>query len=201
MISVEPEDLLYGYVHGIFPMAETDGTIYWYAPDPRAVIPLESYRPARSLRPVLNKGVFEIRVDSAFEEVIRHCAAPRKYEKVTWISEGIIQAYTELHHNGFAHSVEAYREGRLVGGLYGVSIGAAFFGESMFHVESNASKVAFHYLIGILRSGGFRLLDTQFINDNVKRFGAVEISKGQYLHLLRLACKETATFAWKGSGA
>ncbi len=194
MKEVSAEDLIYGYIHGVFPMAEKDGTLYWYSPDPRAVIPIEGYKVSRSLRPVLNKGLFEVQINQCFEVVMRHCAAPRKYERETWISEGLIMAYCELHAMGYAHSVECYQEGRLVGGLYGVSIGAAFFGESMFHLVSNASKIAFHYLMQILRAGNYRLLDTQFMNPNVQRYGAVEIAREDYLKKLRKACSIKADF-------
>ena len=187
MNQLTADDLVYGYVNGIFPMADADGTLYWYSPDPRAIIPIDTYRPAKSLRPVLNKRQFEIRIDHDFEGVMRQCAAPRPQESGTWISEDIIKAYTDLHALGLAHSVEAYQHGQLVGGLYGVSIGAAFFGESMFHTVSNASKVAFHALIELLRECSFRLLDTQFMNDNVRRFGAVEIPKLEYVGRLRQA--------------
>ena len=179
------DDLIYGYINGIFPMADADGSLYWYSPDPRAIIPIDTYRPARSLRPILNKNAFEIRINRNFENVMRHCAAPRVQEEGTWISEDIIRAYTQLHDLGMAHSIETYLDGKLVGGLYGVAIGAAFFGESMFHQVNNASKVAFHALIGILRERNFKLLDTQFINDNVRRFGAVEIPKAEYMARLR----------------
>ncbi|GHB66875.1 leucyl/phenylalanyl-tRNA--protein transferase [Persicitalea jodogahamensis] len=187
MNQLTADDLIYGYINGIFPMADADGTLYWYSPDPRAIIPIDSYRPAKSLRPTLNKRKFEIRINCDFEGVMRQCAAPRTQEDGTWISEDIIKAYTDLHDLGMAHSVEAYQKGQLVGGLYGVSIGAAFFGESMFHTVSNASKVAFHALIEVLRERNFRLLDTQFMNDNVRRFGAVEIPKLEYIGRLRQA--------------
>ena len=187
MNQLTADDLIYGYINGIFPMADADGSMYWYSPDPRAIIPIDSYRPSKSLRPVLNKNVFEIQINRNFEGVMRQCAAPRIQEEGTWISEDIIRAYTRLHNLGMAHSIETYQEGKLVGGLYGVAIGAAFFGESMFHQVSNASKVAFHTLVGILRERNFKLLDTQFINDNVRRFGAIEISKVEYLARLRQA--------------
>lgn len=193
MAKLTAEQLIYGYRQGAFPMDE-DGMLYWYAPDPRAIIPLDTYKPAKSLRPILNKNTFEIRINCNFEAVMRSCATPRSEEDSTWISEEIIEAYTKLHLLGFAHSVEAYSENKLVGGLYGVAIGAAFFGESMFHTVSNASKVAFHYLIQILLQQGYKLLDTQFINDNVKRFGAIEIPKAMYAELLREALKEQAHF-------
>lgn len=175
-------------------MADSDLKLYWYSPDPRAIIPLETYRPSRSLRPVLNAGRFEIKVDSAFEQVMRACALPRSEEEGTWISEEIIQAYTQLHHQGLAHSIESYENGQLVGGLYGVSLGGAFFGESMFHKVSNASKVAFHYLIEILKGFEFDLLDTQFINENVRRFGAIEISKSEYMNRLHKAVTKKVRF-------
>ncbi len=193
-MQLTPDLLIEGYVNGIFPMAETDGTIYWYAPDPRAVIPIETYRSPKSLRPVLNKNLFQVRVDTNFEGVVRGCALPRGTEDSTWISEEIIESYTRLHREGFAHSVEVYLEDRLVGGLYGVAIGAAFFGESMFHLADNASKVSFHFLMTILKKQGYQLLDTQFINDNVKRYGAVEIPKSSYMNLLRKAVAGRAKF-------
>lgn len=194
MKEVSADDLIYGYIHGVFPMAEKDGTLFWYSPDPRAIIPLENYKPARSLRPVINRRVFEVRINTNFEAVMRHCAAPRKYETETWISEELIGTYTELHKMGYAHSVECYLDGELAGGLYGVSLGAAFFGESMFHLASNSSKVAFHYLVQILKSGGYVLLDTQFINENVQRYGALEISRDEYLKRLRKAVTVKASF-------
>jgi leucyl/phenylalanyl-tRNA--protein transferase len=188
------DDLIYGYINGIFPMADADGTLYWYAPDPRAIIPLDTYKPARSLRPVLNQQQFDIRFNTAFTQVMRHCSEPRNDEDSVWISEEIVEAYTELHHMGLAHSVEAYQNNELVGGLYGVSLGSAFFGESMFHRVSNASKVAFHYLIVQLRKQRFTLLDTQFINDNVRRYGAIEIPKADYLKQLKIALVNEARF-------
>ncbi|MFN3783120.1 MAG: leucyl/phenylalanyl-tRNA--protein transferase [Spirosomataceae bacterium] len=195
MTKLTADDLIYGYMNGIFPMADVDGTIYWYAPDPRAVIPLENYKPSKSLKPILNKKQFEIRINADFKAVMQGCALPRNEEQETWISDEIIQAYSELHQLGFAHSVEAYIDNRLVGGLYGVAIGSAFFGESMFHLVPNASKVAFHYLIQILRTQGFQLLDSQFINDNVKRFGAIEITKYQYIKSLKTALEKKAHFS------
>jgi leucyl/phenylalanyl-tRNA---protein transferase len=195
MLDITAEDLLHGYINGIFPMAEADGTIYWYSPDPRAVIPISTYKPSKSLRPIINQNVFEIRVDYNFEAVMRGCAAPRSTEEGTWISEEIIAAYTALHKIGYAHSVEAYHNDQLVGGLYGVCIGGAFFGESMFSVESNASKIAFHYLMQILKINNFLLLDTQFINDNVKRYGAIEIPRETYLQQLKSALKLNSKFS------
>ncbi len=194
MNTLTTDDLIYGYINGIFPMADTDGSLYWYAPDPRAVIPIDTYKPARSLRPVLNQNRFEVRINTNFEQVMRHCSRPRSDDDGVWISEEIIDAYTELHHIGLAHSVETYIEDRLVGGLYGVSLGAAFFGESMFYHVSDAAKVAFHYLIIILRQQQYILLDTQFINDNVRRFGAIEIPRTDYLKQLKTALRQKARF-------
>lgn len=194
MTKLTPDDLIYGYINGIFPMADSDGTLYWYSPDPRAIIPIDTYKPPKSLRPLLNKNYFEIRFNHDFEGVMRGCAVARSDSDDTWISEEIINAYTGLNGIGLAHSVEAYLDNELVGGLYGVSIGAAFFGESMFYTQPNASKVAFHFLIQTLRQQGFELLDTQFINDNVRRFGAIEIPKFKYLNLLRQATAKKARF-------
>jgi leucyl/phenylalanyl-tRNA--protein transferase len=192
--SLTAEALIYAYTSGVFPMAERDGTIYWYRPDPRAIIPIDTYKPAKSLKPILNRDQFEIRIDTQFEAVMRACAAPRAYEEETWISEEIILAYVELFNMGFAHSVEAYEDGKLVGGLYGVHIGSAFFGESMFMLVSNASKVAFHYLIEILRANEFNLLDTQFMNDNVQRYGAIEIKRAEYERRLSRALLRASEF-------
>ncbi len=194
MDKLSADDLIYGYINGIFPMADADGTLYWYAPDPRAVIPIDGYKPAKSLRPVLNRNQFEVRINTAFADVMRGCSLPRSDDDSVWISEEIINAYTELHHMGLAHSVETYIDNRLVGGLYGVSLGSAFFGESMFNRVSNASKVAFHHLILILRQQEFTLLDTQFINENVRRYGAIEIPKADYLKQLRTALRRKTQF-------
>lgn len=194
MNKLTADDLIYGYINGIFPMADADGTLYWYSPDPRAIIPIDTYKPSKSLRPVLNKRLFDIRINADFEQVMRHCAVPRSEDDNTWISDEIISAYTELHRMGLAHSVEAYIDNQLVGGLYGVAIGSVFFGESMFHHVPNASKVAFHHLIQILREQQFELLDTQFINDNVKRYGAIDISKRDYADLLKKALRHKARF-------
>jgi leucyl/phenylalanyl-tRNA--protein transferase len=192
--SLSGEALIYAYTSGVFPMAEADGTIYWYRPDPRAIIPIDTYKPVKSLKPILNRGQFEIRIDTQFEAVMRACAAPRTYEQETWISEEIIAAYVELFEMGFAHSVEVYEQGDLVGGLYGVHIGSVFFGESMFMKVSNASKVAFHYLIEILRANEFGLLDTQFMNDNVQRYGAIEIKRSAYEKLLSKSLLRASEF-------
>jgi leucyl/phenylalanyl-tRNA---protein transferase len=194
MPKLTADDLIYGYMNAVFPMSETDGTLYWYSPDPRAIIPIDTYKSPKSLRPAINQKRFEIKINTDFEGTMRGCAQVRNDGDSTWISEEIIEAYTDLHYLGLAHSVEAYQDNQLVGGLYGVSIGAAFFGESMFYRVSDASKVAFHSLIEILKHQHFKLLDTQFINDNVRRFGAIEIPKINYLRLLKIALSHKAYF-------
>ena len=188
------ETLVYAYASGVLPMAEETGEILWYSPDPRAIIPIQSYQPAKSLRPFINQKRFEIRIDTSFEQVMRNCALPRPTENETWISEEMIAAYTELHRMGLAHSVEAWQDGKLVGGLYGVALGAAFFGESMFSFVSNSSKIAFHYLVQILREQNYQLLDSQMMNDNVLRYGAIDIPRSAYLRRLAKALKSTCHF-------
>ncbi len=192
--KLEPEDLLLGYINGIFPMAEPNGTIYWYSPDPRCIIPINTYKITHSLKPILNKKIFEVRFNTCFKEVITACAKPRTTETDTWISEEIIQAYTSLNKLGYAISVEVFKDNILVGGLYGIIIGKAFFGESMFYTVPNASKVAFHSLMELLQENNFVLLDSQFINDNVKRYGAIEIPKNEYIKLLKKATSKIKIF-------
>ncbi len=180
-------------------MASKSGQIDWYCPDPRAIIPLETYKPSKSLRNILNKNIFDIRINQQFEEVMRSCALPRSADDDTWISEEMIAVYTELHQLGYAHSVEAYVDNELVGGLYGACLGGVFFGESMFSKVSNASKVAFHYLIQILKTNDFELLDTQFINDNVLRYGAIEISQHEFKKRLKKGLAKSCLFAMSAS--
>jgi len=190
-----PDILLYGYSTGIFPMADSiTGEVQWYLPKMRAIIPIETFKPPRSLRQIIKKGIFEVRINTAFEEVMRQCATDRGDGLGTWISEEMIRAYTELHHLGYAHSVETYKDGVLVGGLYGVALGSAFFGESMFYRVSNASKVAFAALMERLRERHFTLLDSQFMNDNVRRFGAIEIPHHVYMERLKTALLTPASF-------
>ncbi len=191
------ELLLRAYASGIFPMVDPHtGAIEYYSPDPRAVIPLERFHVPKSLARVVAKGVFELRSDTAFERVIRACSERRPDRRETWLDERLIEAYLELHARGFAHSVEAYRDGQLVGGLYGVRIGAAFFGESMFSRPTlggtDASKVCLVELVTRLRSGGFTLLDTQFTTSHLERFGCVEIPREHYLELLADAIRRGA---------
>lgn len=180
------ENLLSGYRSGIFPMDTPEG-IGWYSPDPRGIIPLDDrFAVSRSLRSTLRKGVFEIRVDTAFAEVLRGCANREE----TWISEDFIRAYAALHDAGYAHSVECWRDGALVGGLYGVALKGAFFGESMFSRERDASKVALVALVERLRAGGFTLLDTQWWTPHLAQFGAYEVSAPTFSRLLRLAMRQ-----------
>ena len=167
-----PDVLLVAYRNGFFPMADPDThQIMWHRPDPRAVIPLDSIRVPRSLKQVIRKGTFNVTTDAAFTLVIKQCSL----RDDTWISDEIIEAYEELHQMGFAHSFEVWEADELVGGLYGVAINGAFFGESMFSRKSNASKVAFVHLVAHLNVCGFRLLDTQYINEFTAQLGAIEI--------------------------
>jgi leucyl/phenylalanyl-tRNA--protein transferase len=186
---IDTSILIAAYSQGIFPMSlgeDQGGEIGWFSPDPRGIIPLDAFSVPRRLARVVRQNRFEIRLDSAFEAVMHACAAsPRGDHEGTWISEEIIESYVALYARGLAHSVEAWREGKLVGGLYGVHLGSAFFGESMFHTETDASKVALAALVGRLRERGFTLLDTQWTTPHLEQFGAVEIPKTEYL--LRLA--------------
>lgn len=184
--------LLHAYRNAAFPMAMDDGEIAWFSPDPRAIIPLdEGFHVPHGLRRTLKKGRFELRVDAAFETVMRRCA--RRQE--TWINEEILASYLNLHRHGYAHSVEAWVDGNLAGGLYGVAIGGAFFGESMFHEVTDASKVALHALVTRLRERGFLLLDTQWKTGHLATFGAVEISRAEYRDRLERAVAKTCRFA------
>lgn len=199
-VQLDPETLLTAYANGAFPMADPDtGLIEYYQCDPRCVIPLdERFHVPKSLGRVVRSERFEIRTDTSFERVMRECATDRDEENRSWISDGIIAAYTKLHELGFAHSVEAWRDNELVGGLYGVSLGKAFFGESMFSRPTlggrDASKVCLVALVGILRKRGFVLLDSQYANDHVLQFGAIEIPAGEYMAILEPAVCEPA--AW-----
>jgi leucyl/phenylalanyl-tRNA--protein transferase len=186
-----PEILLTAYASGYFPMAVETGDIGWFSPDPRGVVPLDGFHAPRRLRRLVRQGRFEIRVDTAFAEVMAGCA---DREDGSWINDEILESYTELHRVGGAHSVEAWREGRLAGGLYGVALGGAFFGESMFHRETDASKVALVALVDRLVSRGYRLLDVQWMTPHLASFGAVEISRRTYLRRLRAALEVPCAF-------
>jgi leucyl/phenylalanyl-tRNA---protein transferase len=194
--TLSPDLLLYGYTTGIFPMADADSSeIQWYLPKFRAVLPLDgSFHLPRSLRQILRKNLFEIHINRNFRQVMEYCAVERGDGLGTWISDEMVAAYLELHRQGYAHSVEAYQDGKLVGGLYGVAMGGVFFGESMFHLVSDASKVALSSLVKRLTDRGFSLLDSQFMNDNVRRFGAIEIPHQEFLERLHAALKVRISF-------
>jgi leucyl/phenylalanyl-tRNA--protein transferase len=193
-----PVDLLLkAYASGVFPMAESaaDPEVFWVRPEVRGVIPLDTFHVPKSLRKAIRQERFEIRVDSDFAAVIDACAEERAERQSTWINAPIREAYVELFNRGHCHSVEAWRDGRLVGGLYGVRLGRAFFGESMFSREKDASKVCLVALVERLRERGFVLLDTQFTTEHLKRFGAVDVPRGRYESMLQEALKGDATFS------
>jgi leucyl/phenylalanyl-tRNA---protein transferase len=195
-VRITPELLLSAYAAGVFPMAESadDPELFWVDPHRRGILPLEAFHLSRRLRRVLRQGRFEIRCDNAFDAVIRGCAEAADKRPNTWINDEIVRLYGALFARGSAHSVECRRGGMLVGGLYGVSIGAAFFGESMFSHETDASKVALVHLVARLRLGGYRLLDIQFLTPHLARFGAIEISRGRYRRMLASALTYRASF-------
>jgi len=173
-------------------MAVEGGRIGWFSPDPRGILPLESFHVPGRLARVVRSGRFEVTVDQAFESVMRACAAQRP--EGTWISEEILQCYLAIHRLGLAHSVETWLDGQLVGGLYGVSIGGAFFGESMFHRVTDASKVALVALVDRLVRRGYRLLDTQWVTSHLEQFGAIEIPRRQYMVRLQQALQVECAF-------
>ncbi len=183
---LSPELLIRAYASGVFPMSESrsDSAIFWVDPKERGILPLDDFHVPKSLRKALKRNPFDIRTDTAFAEVIAACAQSSRGREDTWINDEIIRAYTELHHLGHVHSIECWQGDTLVGGLYGVRLGAAFFGESMFSRATDASKVALTHLVARLRLGGFKLLDTQFVTNHLKRFGAIEIPARDYLVLL-----------------
>jgi len=180
------------YREAIFPMALEDGSIGWFSPDPRGVIPLDGFHIPSRLARLLRQQRFEITADAAFEDVMRACAEDR--DEGTWISAEILECYTALHRLGLAHSVEVRRAGELVGGLYGVHLGGAFFGESMFHRETDASKVALAALVERLQRRSFSLLDVQWLTPHLARFGAIEIPRTEYVAQLKQALKKDCRF-------
>jgi len=184
-----PELVLHAYAEGIFPMAERadDSDLYWVSPELRGVLPLESFHIPKRLARTVRSDRFRVTSDAAFVDVMRACAEPVEGRPNTWINAEIIRLYTALHAAGHAHSIECWHEGKLVGGLYGVSLGGAFFGESMFSRERDASKVALVHLIARLKAGSYVLLDTQFLTRHLSQFGAVAISRQAYLARLRAA--------------
>ena len=188
--------LLRAYAAGIFPMADSaeDPEIFWVDPEWRGIIPLQGFHVPQRLKRTVRSGLFDIRCNTAFEAVIRGCAAPAADRPRTWINDEIVRLYTGLFRRGFAHSVEAWYEGDLVGGLYGVSLNGAFFGESMFSRVTDASKVALVHLVALLIRGGYTLLDTQFVTEHLQRFGAVEIPRTEYRKRLAAALQGHASF-------
>jgi leucyl/phenylalanyl-tRNA--protein transferase len=196
VVEITPEVLLKAYACGIFPMAESadDPGLHWHEPDERGVIPLDGLYISSRLARTVRSDRFEIRVNRDFEAVLDGCAEPQPGRTKTWINRRIRTLYCKLHDIGHCHSVEAYEDGVLVGGLYGVSLGCAFFGESMFHRARDASKVALVHLVARLNAGGFRLLDTQYVTDHLRTLGAIEIPKVHYHKLLEAALIGEADF-------
>ena len=185
-----PEELLGAYAHGLFPMAHDDGHLYWHDPDPRAIFPLQDIRPNARLRRFTRNEGYHCTVDRCFTTVMASCAD----RPSTWITPEMIAVYTALHRGGYAHSVETWHGDLLIGGIYGISIGGAFFGESMFSRAPNASKVAFHFLAAHLREQGFSLFDTQYINDHTRMLGALEIPREHFRVLLADALRRPVSF-------
>lgn len=188
---IPAELLLHAYRQAVFPMAMQNGEIGWFSPDPRAIIPIETFHVPHGLARTLKKGRFEIRINAGFETVMLACAKRAE----TWINDEIRESYVNLHHLGHAHSVETWLDGKLAGGLYGVSLGGAFFGESMFHEVTDASKVALHALVMRLRERGFSLLDTQWNTSHLQTFGATEIPRSEYRRLLTSCADDVCQFA------
>lgn len=187
-----PELILYAYAQGLFPMADSrEGEIGWYSPDPRAVFPLEAFHVPKNLAKTVRQGRFDIRIDTAFQTVMEACAEREE----TWISEAIVKVYTALHRKGFAHSVEAWQDGALVGGLYGVAIGGAFMGESMFSRATDASKVCLVHLVDRMKTRGFTLLDSQYPTEHLTQFGQTLIRRADYLRQLQAALGLPCRFA------
>ena len=196
MTEITADLVLKAYAYGVFPMAKSrgDSDVFWVQPKLRGILPLDDFHVSRSLRKRLRQGTFTVTIDQDFAGVMAGCAEAAEGRMDTWINDRIIQLFTELYDAGLAHSVEVWKDGALVGGVYGLAMGAAFFGESMFSRETDASKVALTHLAGILIRGGFTLLDTQFITDHLKRFGAIEISQQEYLTLLSAALTRPGIF-------
>ncbi|WP_181707049.1 leucyl/phenylalanyl-tRNA--protein transferase [Chthonobacter rhizosphaerae] len=194
--AITPEVLLKAYACGIFPMAESadDPTLFWVEPDWRGILPLDGFHVPKRLARTVRQDVFEVRVDTSFSGVIDGCAAPAPGRTKTWINRRIRALYGDLFKLGHCHTVETWADGDLVGGLYGVSLGSAFFGESMFSFRTDASKVALVHLVARLRAGGYTLLDTQFVTDHLTRFGAREIAREVYSRKLEAAVQQSADF-------
>ncbi|HKR19571.1 MAG TPA: leucyl/phenylalanyl-tRNA--protein transferase [Stellaceae bacterium] len=200
---LNPDLLLRAYAAGIFPMAESadDPELFWVDPELRGVLPLDGFHLSKRLARTVRSNRFAVRCDGDFAATIRACAESTEQRPKTWINQEIVALYTALNRRGFAHSVECWRDGTLVGGLYGVALGGVFFGESMFSRERDASKVALTHLIAVLRRGRFTLLDVQFVTPHLKRFGAVEIPRADYHRRLAAALRRKAHFAGGLDGA
>ncbi len=196
VIEITPQVLLKAYTCGIFPMAESaeDPALYWIEPQQRGILLLDQIHVPKRLARTIRQQAFEIRVDTDFEGVIEGCAASRPGRRTTWINSKIRGLYRDLYRTGYCHTVETWRDGRLVGGLYGVALAGAFFGESMFSTERDASKVALVYLSARLIHGGFSLLDTQFVTDHLRQFGTIEIDRAEFHKLLERALAHDADF-------
>ncbi len=190
---IPTKTLLGAYRAGFFPMS-IGGELKWYSPDQRGIVPLDTFRVPRRFHRVLKRGRFEVSIDRAFQQVVVACAS-RPDPAGNWIDDEIVESYIALHASGHAHSVETWHDGKLVGGLYGVALRGAFFGESMFYTISDASKVALVDLVGRLRRCGYTLLDIQWLTPHLAQFGAVEVPRARYLELLADAMQEECTFA------
>ncbi len=196
LIEITPQVLLKAYSCGIFPMAESaeDHALYWIDPEERGILPLDQVHVPKSLAKTIRRQPFDIRVDGSFTAVIDGCAASRPGRRSTWINQRIRDLYQQLFKLGHCHTIETWQDGKLVGGLYGVHLGGAFFGESMFSTARDASKVALVYLVARLKHGGFRLLDTQFVTDHLKQFGTVEVDRKNFHRLLEEALELRSDF-------
>jgi leucyl/phenylalanyl-tRNA--protein transferase len=196
MNALTPEILLRAYAVGLFPMAERrdDSTLYWIDPEKRGILPLDDFHVSRRLRRTVRSGLYQIRCNTAFADVVRACAAPGPKRDESWINDEIVSLYSDLHELGRAHCVETWVDGKLVGGLYGVALGAAFFGESMFSAARDASKVALVHLVARLRKSGYLLLDTQFVTEHLAQFGVVELPRAGYRQRLSAALDASASF-------
>jgi leucyl/phenylalanyl-tRNA---protein transferase len=201
--EVTPELILDAYAAGIFPMSDDADSeaVYWVNPKHRGILPLDTFHVPKRLARSVRQGLYRITINTCFEDVITACAHTPRKQKNTWINPTIRNLYTQLHHRGHAHSVEAWDGNQLVGGLYGIAIGTAFFGESMFSTARDASKIALVHLVARLVRQGYTLLDAQFTNDHLMQFGIIEIPREAYHSFLRLALSGTAFFTGSGDGA
>lgn len=193
---IPPEELLTAYAYGVFPMARSarDPEVHWIDPEYRGIIPLDAFHIPQRLARTVRKDQYEIKPDTSFRQVVEACATSAKGRSSTWINAAILESYCALHGLGQAHSIEVWSAGTLVGGLYGVKLGAAFFGESMFSRQRDVSKLALVHLVARLRQGGFKLLDTQFLTPHLEQFGALEIPRARYHALLRAAIESQGQF-------